>query len=570
MKHENIKKKNFPITVFLIVLTLFFVFAGSSLCNVRSIVSGDSSDDIPPPTVTYDFEEENAVEPWHSMVGDVRIQLDQENSFSGKCSLKTDERQTCFDGPAVDILEYITPETEYTVSYAFMYSGPENDYIRLSVRKTYSDGSTRFENLNSQTVTAQNQWLTDEAKLTVPEDVERAEIYFESGNRETTIWIDDISVTENRQTETAANPQLKPEGSTLYDFENSIDPGFTSLRDACIKRSDSASFKGNYSLKVCSRHDSRDGVAVNLSPLKRNVPYRCSTQILFAATHLEKESFSIYLRYHTSETSYTDIAVVPSHETSSGSWSSFGGIFTIPPEAIDPVLYITSIKPREELTYKHVDFFLDDFIITDELETDADRIRSHKRMIGIISACVFTAAVIAFAVIMLISGRRLRRKLDEAAKDSMTGAYNRNAYEQRIKQLSLKPEKCKKLFFAVCDVNGLKYLNDNYGHQTGDQCIIKCAHLLLDVMKKYCGKVYRTGGDEFVCIAPKEFKNDLRQTLENEENSFTDYPFAVAAGTAAYSPYEDGEKPDIKEIIARCDSEMYIDKKRKQNKKIQN
>jgi diguanylate cyclase (GGDEF)-like protein len=570
MKHENIKKKNFPISVLLIVLALFFVFTGSSPDNIRSTVSGDSSDDAPPPVVTYDFEGENAAEPWHSMVGDIRIQLDHENSNSGKYSLKTDERQTCFDGPAVDIIEYITPETEYTVSYAFMYNGPENDYIRLSVRKTYSDGSTRFENLNSQTVAAQNQWLTGEAKLTVPEDVEKAEIYFESGIRETTIWIDDISVTETHQSETTDKEQLKPEGTTLYDFEKFLDPGFISMRDAFIKRSDSAAFKGSYSLKVCSRHDSRDGVAFRISALKKNVPYRCSSQILYAATHLEKEYFSIYLRYHTSETSYTDIAVIPSHETSSGSWSSFGGIFTIPPEAIDPVLYITSVKPKEEMTYKHVDFYLDDFTISDELETDADRINSRKRMIRIISLSILAAAVIAFAVIMLISGRRLRRKLDEAAKDSMTGAYNRNAYEQRIKQLSLKPEKCKKLFFAVCDVNGLKYLNDNYGHQTGDQCIIKCAHLLLDVMKKCKGKVYRTGGDEFVCIAPQEFKNDLRQTLENEENSFTDYPFAVAAGTAAYSPYEDGEKPDIKEIIARCDSEMYIDKKRKQNKKIQN
>ena len=570
MKHENIKNKNFPLKAFMIVLTLFFVFAGSAQSNIRSAVSGDSSDGEPPPVVSYDFEGENAAEPWHSIVGDVRIQLDHENSFSGKCSLKTDERQTCFDGPAVDIIEYIKPETEYIISYAFMYSGPESDYIRISVRKTYSDGSTRFENLNMQTVSAQNQWITNEAKLTVPEGVEHAEIYFESGIRETTIWIDDISLTENSQSEASGEPQLKPEGTTLYDFENALDPGFSLLRDACIKRSDSVAFKGSYSLKVCSRHDSRDGVAVSLSPLKRNVPYRCSTQILYAATHLEKEYFSIYLRYHTSETSYTDIAVIPSHEASSGSWSSFGGIFTVPPEAIDPILCITSVKPKEEMTYKHVDFYLDDFIITDELETDADRLQARKRMIRRILAAVISAAVIAFAVIMLISGRRLSRKLDEAAKDSMTGAYNRNAYEQRIKQLSLKPEKCKKLFFAVCDVNGLKYLNDNFGHQTGDQCIIKCAHLLLGVMEKCKGKVYRTGGDEFVCIAPQEFKNDLKQTLENEESTFTDYPFAVAAGTAAYSPYEDGEKPDIKEIISRCDSEMYIDKKRKQNKKIQN
>ena len=566
MKHENIKKKNFPAIAFLIALTFFFMFAGS-LC---SIVSGEPAENDSSAIVTYDFEDKNDLDEWFPIVGRIRMQIDNEKAFSGSGSLKVDDRETCFDGPAVDITDYIRPGTEYHISFKCMYDGREDDYIRISARKTFADSSSRYENLQWLRDIKRGEWVSGETDLLLSGNVEKLDIYFESGNRESTIWLDDITITEKDSEDTASEPQLKPEGTTLYDFENGVDPGFKALRDASIIRSDTASFKGGHSLSICGRKDSRDGVAIDISALKKNVPYRCSTMILFAASHHKNEYFSIYLRYHVSETSYTDIAVDPSHETSSGSWSAFGGVFTVPSEAIDPVLYITSVKPKDEFKYRHVDFFIDDFTISDDLETDADRIESHRRTVKLILICSAAALFTAVAVIALISRNKLRRKINEASKDSMTGAYNRNTYEQRIKQLELKPEKCKKLFFAVCDINGLKYLNDNYGHQTGDHCIIKCAHLLISVMGRHKGKVYRTGGDEFVCIAPEDFKSDLKQTLENEENSFTDYPFAVASGTSSYSPYEDGEKPDIKVIISRCDKEMYLDKKRKQNKKIQN
>ena len=566
MKHENIKKKNFPAIAFLIALTFFFMFAGS-LC---SIVSGEPAENDSSAIVTYDFEDKNDLDEWFPIVGRIRMQIDNEKTFSGSGSLKVDDRETCFDGPAVDITDYIRPGTEYHISFKCMYDGREDDYIRISARKTFADSSSRYENLQWLRDIKRGEWVSGETDLLLSGNVEKLDIYFESGNRESTIWLDDITITEKDYEDTASEPQLKPEGTTLYDFENGVDPGFKALRDASIILSDNASFKGGHSLSICGRKDSRDGVAIDISALKKNVPYRCSTMILFAASHHKNEYFSIYLRYHVSETSYTDIAVDPSHETSSGSWSAFGGVFTVPSEAIDPVLYITSVKPKDEFKYRHVDFFIDDFTISDDLETDADRIESHRRTVKLILICSAAALFTAVAVIALISRNKLRRKINEASKDSMTGAYNRNTYEQRIKQLELKPEKCKKLFFAVCDINGLKYLNDNYGHQTGDHCIIKCAHLLISVMGRHKGKVYRTGGDEFVCIAPEDFKSDLKQTLENEENSFTDYPFAVASGTSSYSPYEDGEKPDIKVIISRCDKEMYLDKKRKQNKKIQN
>ncbi|MBQ5990495.1 MAG: carbohydrate binding domain-containing protein [Oscillospiraceae bacterium] len=565
MKHENIKKKNYSGTAFLIVLMIFFMFAGS--LNTR--VSADSSDESHSPVVTFDFEDENALDEWFPILKSIRMQIDKTEVFSGSCSLKVDERETCNDGPAIDITEYIKPGRQYDISFNCRYNGKDDDYILISVRKTFADNTSRYENVHWIRNIEKEKWYSGQTQLLLSENVKKLDLYFESGNRGSTIWLDDIAITE-KNIYASSEPQLKPEGTTLYDFENGVDPGFEALSDSNLIYTDNVSFKGKYSLMISNRNDSRDGLSLDVSALKKNVPYRCNLQILFADTQLEKEYFSVYLQYHTSETSYTDIAVNPSQEIDSGSWTSTGGIFTVPPEAIDPVLYITTVKPKDELYYKHVDFYVDDFIVTDDLETEADRIKARKRTIRIISACAVAAAVTAFAAIMFISGRKLRKKLDEAAKDAMTGAYNRNAYEQRIKQLELKPEKCKKLFFAVCDVNGLKHLNDNYGHQTGDHCIIKCAHLLLEVMGRCSGKVYRTGGDEFICIAAKDFRTDLRQTLEKEENTFDDYPFAVAVGAASYSPYEDGEKPDIKEIISRCDKEMYIDKKRKRNKKIQN
>ena len=117
MKHENIKKKNFPAIAFLIALTFFFMFAGS-LC---SIVSGEPAENDSSAIVTYDFEDKNDLDEWFPIVGRIRIQIDNEKTFSGSGSLKVDNRETCFDGPAVDITDYIRLGTEYHISFKCMF-----------------------------------------------------------------------------------------------------------------------------------------------------------------------------------------------------------------------------------------------------------------------------------------------------------------------------------------------------------------------------------------------------------------------------------------------------------------
>ncbi|MDE5855152.1 MAG: GGDEF domain-containing protein, partial [Ruminococcus sp.] len=118
------------------------------------------------------------------------------------------------------------------------------------------------------------------------------------------------------------------------------------------------------------------------------------------------------------------------------------------------------------------------------------------------------------------------------------------------------PEKCRKLYFTVCDVNFLKYINDNYGHEMGDKAIIRCAEVLLKVVSKK-GKVYRTGGDEFICIVKSDLTQAIKTEFLIEASRYKGYPFSVAVGTSHYDKSIDFDNPSTKTILARSDKEMY-------------
>ncbi|MHB1316043.1 MAG: HD domain-containing phosphohydrolase [Christensenellales bacterium] len=84
--------------------------------------------------------------------------------------------------------------------------------------------------------------------------------------------------------------------------------------------------------------------------------------------------------------------------------------------------------------------------------------------------------------------------------DQLTGLYNRTFFEEEIKRLDVKRN--IPLSFVYADVNGLKIINDAFGHENGDKLIQKVA----DVFKKECRAddiIARTGGDEFVILLPK-------------------------------------------------------------------
>ncbi|MBQ0052793.1 MAG: GGDEF domain-containing protein [Treponema sp.] len=82
--------------------------------------------------------------------------------------------------------------------------------------------------------------------------------------------------------------------------------------------------------------------------------------------------------------------------------------------------------------------------------------------------------------------------------DELTGLYNRRAYEDDLKHHEENHAE-PKFVYAAIDVNGLKQVNDNIGHSAGDEMICGAADCLKETFCDY-GRIYRTGGDEFVVM----------------------------------------------------------------------
>lgn len=125
---------------------------------------------------------------------------------------------------------------------------------------------------------------------------------------------------------------------------------------------------------------------------------------------------------------------------------------------------------------------------------------------------------IVFAIIF-IRERKALREIAEKRKvsitDDMTGLFNHRAYEEDCLKI-LETDALSDITMIMMDVNGLKNTNDTYGHMAGDELIIGAANCIQTSMGEY-GKVYRTGGDEFVALlqCSGQELQDMIQTFEH-------------------------------------------------------
>ena len=155
---------------------------------------------------------------------------------------------------------------------------------------------------------------------------------------------------------------------------------------------------------------------------------------------------------------------------------------------------------------------------------------------------------------------KITDKLFELAyTDSMTELQNRNAYEEKLKKLRKLSSNISRITVIVIDINGMKEINDSYGHFSGDDAIKTVAKALKDTLGTKAD-IFRIGGDEFVCISESNvlpYISQFRDTI-----SFIDreklYKLAVSIG---YSKYHEKYTKSIDDIICRADEKMYKAKK---------
>lgn len=151
--------------------------------------------------------------------------------------------------------------------------------------------------------------------------------------------------------------------------------------------------------------------------------------------------------------------------------------------------------------------------------------------------------------------------------DELTGCFNRRAYNNDI----IDCENClgeKEIVYISFDVNGLKIVNDDMGHEAGDELICGAVECMKKAFSKH-GKIYRTGGDEFVGILyvdesmMKKMCEEFEKEVENWHGNIVEN-ISISYG---YVLFDEMKGKTMSEISNLADKRMYESKSRYYEKK---
>lgn len=169
-----------------------------------------------------------------------------------------------------------------------------------------------------------------------------------------------------------------------------------------------------------------------------------------------------------------------------------------------------------------------------------------------------------------------RKKMEEEIQtlsitDTLTGLYNRRGFmflaEQQLKTAA-RSNKHLTLFFI--DLDGLKMINDTWGHEEGDRALMNTATILKHTFRE-SDIIARLGGDEFAILvidapdSPEIILNRLKDRISHH-NVAPDkrYDLSISIGAA---DYDTSILSPLEELISRADNLMYEQKKAKSNRR---
>ena len=152
--------------------------------------------------------------------------------------------------------------------------------------------------------------------------------------------------------------------------------------------------------------------------------------------------------------------------------------------------------------------------------------------------------------------------------DPMTHVYNRAGFfkfsEEIVREAKSRGEE---MFFIFLDLDGLKVVNDVYGHEMGDRMICDMA----DVLRKNRNRdelLMRYGGDEFVVFGKGASEREVKESIDRirramkEVNSTGNNPYFLDASIGHHMVPVDNDKP-LSALIEIADQEMYKEKREK-------
>ena len=169
----------------------------------------------------------------------------------------------------------------------------------------------------------------------------------------------------------------------------------------------------------------------------------------------------------------------------------------------------------------------------------------------------------------LLATQKVAGKMAELAnKDALTGVRNKIAYDTQVAVLNDRIRRKEETIFglAMVDLNYLKNINDDYGHESGDHALIKLCNIICTIFGH--SPVYRVGGDEFVILfrGPDyersaeliaEFNAKI-EDLSADKDLLPEEQVSAAIGYAEFDPEHD---TSVDDVFNRADKAMYVRKK---------
>jgi diguanylate cyclase (GGDEF)-like protein len=178
----------------------------------------------------------------------------------------------------------------------------------------------------------------------------------------------------------------------------------------------------------------------------------------------------------------------------------------------------------------------------------------------------FNEAALLRSILHSIERHRLQRTIRELAIiDELTGLYNRRGFN------SLAPgvfgrglETDDQGFICYFDLDRFKQINDQLGHQVGDEALAEFAAALRNVFRKDT-ILARMGGDEFIAMGVESRPNQVEETVNQlvallaDHNAQPDARFVLET-SAGFTRFGRGESRTFDELLAAADSALYSNK----------
>lgn len=149
------------------------------------------------------------------------------------------------------------------------------------------------------------------------------------------------------------------------------------------------------------------------------------------------------------------------------------------------------------------------------------------------------------------------RLIEKSLTDGLTGLYNRYAYESDIITYGKTPLEDNFVYVSM-DVNGLKMVNDSLGHAAGDELLLGACACMKQCLGSY-GRLYRTGGDEFVALIfanEKELKK-IQKDFEDTLAAWSGKQIHDLSVSCGYVSKRERSSDTIREMSELADKRMY-------------